>query len=323
MVNQNKTVIQDGKLDRPSIAATILVISLFILAFQDALVKIISPEVSLWQFQLVRSLFNTGILFIVIAVTSKKLSHSPKRVWPIIMRGFLQGSAMCLFFGGIPFLSLAEVAAGLYVFPLFVAILSSIVLKERVGPKRITAIIFGFIGTLLILKPGGESFNLFSVFPIMAALCYATSILTTRHLCRGESPVTLALSVSLWLVIVGGLMTLYLDVTPPQNLIAKWPYLFLGWRPINYGVVGLIFVCAVLNTFANVGLAKAYQSAEASWLAPFDYSYLIFATLWGYIFFNHIPDFLTAGGMVLIAVSGAFVAWREGQEHRFAHRPPK
>ena len=94
-------------------------------------------------------------------------------------------------------------------------------------------------------------------------------------------------------------------------LAAEWPYLLTGWHSIGLWVLALIATCSVLNLTANIALARAYQSAEASWLAPFDYSYIVFATFWGYVFWQHIPDELTFLGMAMIAGSGAFVAWRE------------
>ncbi len=111
-------------------------------------------------------------------------------------------------------------------------------------------------------------------------------------------------------------MTLALTLHTPTSLSEPWPYLFTGWHPLEYWVLGLIAVCSLINMISNLGLAKAYQSAEASWLAPFDYSYLIFATFWGYIFWRDVPDGLTFLGMALIAGSGSFVAWRDRQVHR-------
>ena len=72
-------------------------------------------------------------------------------------------------------------------------------------------------------------------------------------------------------------------------LAIEWPYLFTGWHEPALWVLAIVVVCSVLNLTANIGLAKAYQSAEASWLAPFDYSYMIFATFWGFVFWGDIP----------------------------------
>jgi drug/metabolite transporter (DMT)-like permease len=79
-------------------------------------------------------------------------------------------------------------------------------------------------------------------------------------------------------------------------------------------VAGIIVACSSLNLVANIALAKAYQSAESSWLAPFDYSYLIFATFWAVVMWGDVPDLLSLVGMSMIAGAGCYVAWRERRE---------
>jgi len=304
--------------DRPALAAMMMVGSLFMLAFQDSLVKLISPDVSLWQYQFLRAAFNLMLLTVVSRLFWRDHRLLPRRLWAVALRSVLLASAMTLFFAGIPFLSLATVAAGIYVFPLFIAVLSGTVLGERVGPRRITAILSGFSGTLLILKPGTESFQLIGLLPIAAALCYAATILTTRKLCREESPVTLTYGAAVALLLTGSCGLLVFSGGTFAGLAADWPYLFRGWRQVGLPVVGVVVICSFLNTFANIGLSKAYQSAESSWLAPFDYCYLIFATFWSVMMWNDLPDGWSFLGMALIAGSGIFVAWRERQENRVA-----
>jgi len=292
--------------------------SLFMLAFQDSLVKLISSDVSLWQYQFLRASFNLVLLVMMTRLFWGTEGLRPKRLWAVALRSLLLGAAMTLFFGGIPFLSLANVAAGLYVFPLFVAVLSSAVLGERVGPRRIMAIICGFTGTLLMLKPGTDAFKLVGLMPIGAAFCYASTILVTRKLCREESPVTLTYAVSVVFLSLGTVGITVFSGGTFSELATSWPYLFTGWNSVGLGIFAIIAFCSCLNMFANIGLAKAYQTAEASWLAPFDYSYLIFATFWGVVMWDDLPDALSFIGMFLIAGAGIFVAWRERQESRKA-----
>jgi len=288
------------------------------LAFQDSLVKLISSDVSLWQYQFLRAAFNLVMLVALTRLFWGTEGLRPKRLWAVALRSLLLGVAITLFFGGLPFLSLANVAAGLYVFPLFVAVLSSAVLGERVGPRRIMAIICGFTGTLLMLKPGTDAFKLVGLMPIGAAFCYASTILVTRKLCREESPVTLTYAVSVVFLSLGAVGMTVFSGDMFSELAASWPYLFTGWNSVGLGIFAIIALCSCLNMFANIGLAKAYQSAEASWLAPFDYSYLIFATFWGIVMWDDLPDALSFFGMFLIAGAGIFVAWRERQESRKA-----
>ena len=302
--------------DRPALAATLLVASLFLLGLQDSLVKLASSDVSLWQFQFLRSSCNIGLLILLSRVLWTNGSPRPKRFWAVALRSQFLVGAMILFFGGIPVLSLAEIAAGLYVFPLFVAVLSAVVLGENVGPRRVGAILAGFVGTLLILKPGTDAFQWVALMPVAAGLCYAATILTTRKLCREESPATLALGVSITFMAVGMAGMGATALMSWGDLAAQWPYLFTSWHDLGLYIVALILACSGLNLAANMGLAKAYQSAESSWLAPFDYSYLIFATFWGVVMWGHFPDALSLLGMAMIAASGCYVAWRERRESR-------
>jgi len=300
--------------DRPAQAASLMVGALFLLGFQDGLVKVVSSEVSLWQFQMLRSACNLVLVLVLARVIWGTARPRPKRIWAVALRSLFLVGAMIFFFGGIPYLSLAEIAAGLYVFPLFVVVLSVVVLGEPVGPRRIFAILTGFAGTLFILKPGSESFNPVSLMPVVAALCYAGTILTTRKLCREESPITLAFGVASAFFCVGAIGVLTFSILSPGTAAQAWPYLFTGWRPLDAWVLGIVVACSVMNLTSNISLARAYQSAEVSWLAPFDYSYLIFATFWGFVFWRAVPDNLTILGMALIAGAGAYVAWRERQE---------
>ena len=293
-----------------------MVSSLCLLALQDSLVKLASADISLWQFQSMRAAFNLIMLVVLSRFIWKGSSPRPKRLWTVVLRSTLLMGAMVCFFGAIPFLSLSQVAAGLYVFPLFVTLLSAIFLGETVGPRRIFAVIAGFGGTLLILKPGSDAFQWVSLSPVLAGLFYAATVLTTRKLCREEKPATLALGVSLAFVLFGASGVVILESLQPTSLAHEWPYLFVGWNPLTWAGTGLILACSVLNLSANIGLAKAYQSAESSWLAPFDYSYLIFATFWGVVMWGDVPDVLSFTGMAMIAGSGCYVAWRERTESR-------
>ena len=302
------------KEDNPALAASLMVSALCLLALQDSLVKLASADISLWQFQFMRAGFNLAMLLVLARFMWGGASPRPRRLWTVVLRSSLLLGAMICFFGAIPFLSLSQVAAGLYVFPLFVTVLSAIVLREKVGPRRIFAVLIGFGGTLLILKPASDAFQWVSLAPVLAGLFYAATVLTTRKLCREESPATLALGVSLAFILIGILGIAVLEIFRPVKLAQDWPYLFVGWNPLSWPIVGIIVACSMLNLTANIGLAKAYQSAESSWLAPFDYTYLIFATFWGIVMWADIPDMMSITGMVLIAASGCYVAWRERME---------
>lgn len=306
--------------DRPALAASLMVTALFLLGLQDALVKLTSDQTSLWQFQMIRASINLLFLAVLSRFLFGAMRPRPVNIWAVALRSLFLVGAMIFFFSGVPFLTLAEIAAGLYSFPLVVALLSAVLLGEKVGPRRIVAILVGFSGTLLILKPGTEAFEPIGLMPIGAALCYAGNILATRQLCRAESPVTLAYAVSIVYVAVGALGVAVTSSFDLGGLVEAWPYLFGGWTSMALSLLGIILVCSCLNVVSNMFLSKAYQTAEASWLAPFDYSYLIFATFWGLVVWGDLPDGWSFLGMAMIAGAGSFVAWRERRDNKRRRR---
>ncbi|MEM6971754.1 MAG: DMT family transporter [Pseudomonadota bacterium] len=299
--------------DRPGRAALFLVSGLLLLAVQDALVKATSDAVSLWQFQFVRALCNLALLLAVGALWRRARAVRPIRLWAVAVRSALIAGTMVLFFGAIPFLSLAEVAAGLYCFPIFVTLLALVLPGEQVGWRRLSAVGVGILGSLMVLQPGAEGFRAIQLMPVGAGVCYACFVLVTRRLCRHEHPATLSMGVLIGQGVLGIVGLSVLTLLPQPALETAWPYLFSGWHALGPQVLAIIVACSAMNLTAQVGLAFAYQNAESSWLAPFDYSYLVFATLVSGLVFGDWPNALAIAGMVLIATSGTAIALREAR----------
>lgn len=302
--------------DHPRLAAALMVFALSLLSLQDALIKLTSGDVSIWQFQFLRSGFNLIILLASLAMFGGLRSLPPKRLSAVVLRStFLVGAMLC-FFSGVPFLTLSEISAGLYLFPLIVTLLSRFVLGEHVDGLRMIAVGAGFCGSLLILKPGADSFEWVALLPVCAALFYACMVLTTRKLCREEAPSTLACGSAVAFLLIGlvGLLVMPAPeaVTSTDSVSATWPYLLTGWHELTMITLFAVIACSALNLTANICLARAYQSAESSWLAPYDYSYLVFAAFWGFLIWGTVPEFSTVAGMVIIAAAGTFVATRSG-----------
>lgn len=300
--------------DQPALAVAAMLLGLIALSLQDSLGKILSSYLSLWQFQTCRAFLNVLFVLVLARLTMRGFVLSPNNTTAVLVRSLLHVGAMMCFFGSAPFLTMAEMAGGLYTFPLFVAVLSAIFLKERVGMRRIAAIVTGFIGTLLVLRPGTESFQPAGLLPVAAGFCYANFIIITRRYCKTESPVVLTLASNVTILISGVTGILLITVIDPSDSLRdQYPFVLSAWLPMLPWMVGLVIICTVFNVIGNITMSKAYQSAESSFLAPFDYSYLIFASFWGYVFWSDIPGVTTLVGMFLIAAGGIFVAWRERQ----------
>lgn len=308
-----KHLFQHSTTDTPRLAIVAMLCGLLCLSLQDALIKMASSQTTLWQLQSIRALVNIVLVWTISRRVMPGLSLQPKRIGVVTMRSLFQVAALTLFFGGAPFLTLAQMAGGLYTFPLFVG-LFSIVIGEAVGPRRIFAILIGFIGTVLVLRPDRAGFSVMSLMPVGAGFFYALFVVTTRRLCRDESPLALVLSANVVIALAGLAGLVIIPLLPLSDVLrSEYPFLLTANVPLVAFVVGVILSSSVLNTIGNLCLSKAYQSADSSFLAPIDYSYLLFATVWGVILFGDTPVATTVIGLLLIAGAGLFVVWRERQ----------
>ncbi|MFT5506884.1 MAG: drug/metabolite transporter (DMT)-like permease, partial [Gammaproteobacteria bacterium] len=264
------------------------------------------------QFQVLRSIGNITLL-VLIAWSSKQLPFLKPTNWkPVYFRAFMLLICMFFFFAGAPFLSLPQMAAGLYTYPLFISLLAAPVLGEKVGPWRIAALFIGGCGALFVLSPWSTGFSFIQVLPVIAGFFYACNILTIRKACRSESPMALALAAGLTFVVFGLIGITLLTFYPLSETIqSDLPFIAIGWPTLTMLVLGFAILTSFLNLTGNICLSRAYQTADASWLAPIDFVYLIFAAFWSRIMFDQWPTSSAAFGILLIASAGILTAWRE------------
>ena len=298
--------------DRPIFALVLLLLGVFVLALQDSLVKLMSTQTSFWQFQTLRSFGNLSLLVILAAMSSGLGLLWPRNWRAVSLRAAVMTVCMFCFFAGAPYLSLPQMAAGLYTYPMFVSLLAGPVLGERVGPWRIGALILGAIGAALILSPWDDDFSLIQVLPVMAGFFYAVNIMIIRRACRNESPLALAFTVGIAFV-VSGLAGIVLLTWFPLSESAQLsqPFIAIGWPELTAIVLAFAAFSSVLNLTGNICLSRAYQTADSSWLAPMDFSYLVFAGIWSRVLFDQWPTMQAISGMALIAAAGIVTAWRE------------
>lgn len=298
--------------DRPGMAVLFMMVAISLLSFQDAWIKLASDVTSFWQIQSIRSLMNITLLVIGTAAFGQLALLRPNRLRFVALRAAFLSITMVCFFGGAPFLSPAEMGAGLYTFPIFVTLLSGFVLKEPVGPWRKAAVAVAALGAFLIVRPFETGFRPIQALPVAAGFFYACNVLIVRRFCRQESTFAMAFVVALAFLgmsIIGlSVLTLF---PPAQDQITAWPFLLQAWPEVSWTIIGFALIASLTNLLGNLSIVQAYQSAEPSWLAPFDYIYLGMAVFWGVVMFGTLPDAMTIFGMALIAAAGLFTGLRE------------
>ncbi|WP_122499107.1 DMT family transporter [Pseudomonas viridiflava] len=283
----------------------IVVGSVFLLSLSDALIKATSAETSMWQLYVIRSLLAIGI----IAAWLMRRGGTTKR-WPLSpfwvgTRSLLLALMWIAFYSALPFISLTTAALAIYTTPLFIALFSAVTLDEHVTPRKWLAILVGFAGVLVTLAPSQADFNLWTLLPVLAAIFYALAAVVTKGKCANEVPMHLALALNIALLlmgVIGSVVVLQTGPHLPDNEGLR--FLLGGWSPMGTGDWGVMVVLAILMVLVSTGIARAYQIGETSIIGAFDYTYLIFAIVWGALLFNEVLNSRTAAGLVLILVSG-------------------
>ncbi|MGI9372818.1 MAG: hypothetical protein ACR2OJ_10005, partial [Hyphomicrobiales bacterium] len=181
-------------------------------------------------------------------------------------------------------------------------------IKEPVSARGWIAVLFGFLGVVVLLQPGTDAFTAWSLLPLAGAMFYAIAHILTRTKCQSVAPVVLAYSLKLSMfaagLIASGAVILWQPSVEPS---AQYPYLFAGWKALGSWEWLILCVLAVFAVIMDLGIAGAYQAAPPSTIATFEYSYLVFVAVWDTLFFSSPPSGLTLAGMAMIIIAGMLV----------------
>ena len=221
--------------------------------------------------------------------------------------------SVCLLFSLTFFEFRADGRRTLYLSDLYLT--GRTLLGETVSKWRIGALVIGAAGAVFMLNPLAETFSLAQLLPIVAGFFYACNIIILRRYCREETPLALTFTNGTMFFLSGLAGSLILSIVPlSTDLQTDMPFVAIGWPAIGLSVIGFAVLCSVLNLFGNLGLTRAYQTADSAWLAPLDFSYLLFAAIWGKLIFDNWPTANGWLGMLLITSAGMIIAWREHRQ---------
>jgi drug/metabolite transporter (DMT)-like permease len=196
-----------------------------------------------------------------------------------------------------------------------ITFLSVVLLGEKVGPRRWLALTVGFIGVLLIVRPGSVTFNMGSVFILIATLFYAFSIMLTRRLQSTDSSATLPyFSTFVYLIASIILAPLAIFVGELPNAHPSITFLFRAWAMPTLLDLGIMSGLGLVWAAGMYFMARAYSLALASVAAPFEYSALPISVMWGFVLWHELPTLATWIGAFLTLASGAYILYRDQKE---------
>ncbi|WP_300586170.1 DMT family transporter [Marivita sp.] len=287
---------------------------------QDLLMKGMLTTYPVWMLIFVRSVVALlTLLPLVLWLGAPHRIYTP--LWPwYLARAVLFAGGFAMFYAAFPFMGLAEVTTLFFAAPLMTATLAAVFLQEKIGIHRVLALLVGFAGVVIAVNPTGGNFGWISILPVMTALTYAISQTIVRKIGEQDTSLVIGLyTISLSGVVIipiGFSVTQVIEITP--DLI----HLRMSWPVPALDGLGMLALLGGIGTVAYTLVSRAYQIASASVIAPFDYSYLPLAALFGYLVWGEVPHFTTFVGMVLIVSSGMYTAYRELRIEREANDNP-
>ena len=297
--------------DNVGLAVGAIVFTVLALSLGDALIKRISAEFPLWQIFVLRSALAVPVVIAVMKTRHGSAPLLPANIGWTALRSMMLTVMWIAYYAALLHVDLSAAAAVYYTLPLFITLFAALFIGDKVGPAGWLAVASGFSGVVLILRPQAGDFNAYALLPLASAILYALAMIITRTKCRNESPLTLSLALNLCLMSVGGVASVLLWLwAPPGAAPESHGFLTGDWIPMGprqWFAMGLLATAAIIG---SVGAAIAYQAGPSATVSTFDFFYLAFAALWGFLFFSEVPDEVGFAGIVLIAAAGIIAVRR-------------
>ncbi len=298
-----------------------ILLGILAISLNDMLIKLLSGGYPLHQMVFVRSCIGLCFSFLFLRLEGGVALLRVDRPALHLLRGALVVVANMTFFAALAVLPLAEATALFFAAPLFITLLSIPLLGERVGPWRLGAVVAGFAGVLVMLRPWQGALDtprLVLVLPVVAALTYALMQLLTRRLGVTAKASAMAIYIQgTFLVVATGFFLVagdgrFAEGAENESLV----FLLRAWVRPEGGDVWLFLALGGCSAVIGYSLSAAYRAADVATVAPFEYAALPLAVLWGWLVFGEWPSGPVWAGIALIGGAGLFVFLRERRKNR-------
>ena len=282
----------------PARAIVCMLLGVVLLSLNDALIKSLTQDYPVGEILFLRGVFVCPWIMVFAWRAGGLSALRVVSVEGQALRGVCVIASSFLFVTGLRYLPLADAIAVAFTGPLFVTAMAPYALGERVGWRRRLAVLAGFLGVLIMARPGAEAMQWALLFPLGAALCGGTRDLITRRISRTETTVSVLFVTTLMVVLAG---------------LATVP---LGWAPLRAGDLWVFASSGTLIAGAHYLMIEAFRLGEAALVAPFKYTSMVWAVLFGFLIFGDLPDAWTLAGAGVVVLAGFYVLRRETRWRR-------
>jgi len=288
-----------------------LCLGVLVFSLQDAILKGMAATYAVTQAMTIRSIVALPILLVLVGTTAGLGALRSSRMNLLVLRAVVSFGAYMTYYLAIAAIPLADAVAIFFIAPLLIALLAILVLGERIRWHTLIALIIGLVGVLVTLRPGGSVFEWASLFTVASAMLYASAQVLARKLGSSEEAAIITFFQNAGFLIGAPLIALSLaifgpiDVQHPSLTFLVRPWVWPTWIDLL-----LLAACGVIAAAGMTLLSQGYRLAPASKVSVFEYSAILWAPLWGFLFFDEVPKLSTLAGACLIGVAGFLVLRR-------------
>ncbi|MEM7123419.1 MAG: DMT family transporter [Pseudomonadota bacterium] len=281
---------------RPLLGIVYINVALMILACNEALIRLLTEDYSPIQIAFIRFVVMAILVGAAIVGMKRRELFQANRWWLLVLRGVLGAIASGSFFFSIKFLELDDATTISLSAPIFVAALSGWLLRERVPAARWGAVVLGFVGVAIVMRPGAGLFNIWAFVAFISAGAYALAMMVNRVLTRTEDSLTIIF---------------YFPLFGSLTLLPFMPFL---WTSTPASEFPMLFAVGLLAGITQYLMMQAYRFAAANTVITFDYMGVLYIAIISYLVFAEIPSWNLIAGAVLLIASGIFIVYDEARQ---------
>jgi drug/metabolite transporter (DMT)-like permease len=275
----------------------IMCVAMLAFVINDTAVKAVTARVPLYEVIALRGLFSVAMLVVLGRSTGLLRWHLPMRDRYLVgLRMVAEVAASLLFLAALVQMPLANLSAIMQFTPLAVTLTAAVVFRHQIGWRRISAILLGLLGVMLIVRPGPDGFDIWALAGLASVGFVVVRDLSSSRISSAVSSITVSVWSALAVAVVGAIG-------------ATWQ----GWQAIQPHDWGLILFSAVFLVIGYITAVGSMRVGEIAIVAPFRYTALLWAIVAGWLLFGTLPDRLTVLGSALVVGTGVYTFWREGR----------
>ncbi len=284
-----------------------------ILSMNDLAIKALSDTYALHQVILIRAFIGLALVLTVMKVSANGMRQIlTSRPGAHLLRVSIVMVSNITYFVGLSLMPLADAVAVAFVSPLLVTLMSAVILREQVGPRRWAAVAVGLLGVVIMTRPGEDMIQPAAILVLISAVCYASSHMMTRRMRDTESAMTLNFYVQIGFTIVSLTFGMIAgDGHLAQAPGSTWEFLFRPWILPPFADWWAFVATGMAVGIGGLMMSQAYRLSEAALIAPFEYIGMPMAIFWGVAAFDTWPDRTAWAGIALICGAGLYTIWRE------------